>query len=138
MHTVACNVGRLVEVRVSSMRTLDEAMHYLSDLRGLFARLRGPLVNCADLRRNATEVYSQEVADTLIKTVTLLNSRVERAALILPRNNATFHLQTERMVRTSGHPNRRSFVEPAQAKAWLSPVLSAEERARLEEFLSET
>jgi hypothetical protein len=137
MHTVSCTVGRLVEVRLYSMRTLEEALAYLADLKAVFARVRGPLVSCGDMRQNTTEVYSPEVAASLVSTVGLLNSRVERAALIVPCENATFHLQTERMVRESGHKDRRSFVDPAEAKAWLSSALTREERARLERFIDE-
>jgi hypothetical protein len=137
MYTVTCVTGRLVEVRFLSMDTVDEARAYVADLTRLIGRLRGPVVSCGDVRRSTTHVYAPDVAQVMLAGVATLNERIERAALVLPPGNATFNLQTDRMVREAGHPSRRSFGSAAEAEAWLGEVLTGDERTRLEWFLAE-
>ena len=137
MYTVNCLTGRLVEVRFLSMDTADEARAYVADLGALLASLGGQVVSCGDVRRSKTGVYRPEVAEVMTVGVAALNPHFERVALIASPERATFNLQTGRMVRETGHPNRRSFVDPEEAKAWLGEVLTPDERARLDSFLAE-
>lgn len=137
MYTVTCVTGRLVEVRFLSMDTVDEARAYVADLVRLIERQPGPVVTCGDVRRSTTHVYAPEVAEVMLKGVATLNERIERAAVVLPPRNATFILQTERMVREAGHPSRRSFTSADDATAWLGQALTPDEQTRLEWFLDE-
>src|SRR5580700_7523606 len=137
MYTVNCLTGRLVEVRFFSMDTVDEARAYVADLGVLVASRGGQVVSCGDVRRSKTGVYRPEVAEVMTVGVGALNPRFERAALVVSPQRATFHLQTGRMVRETGHPNRRSFVDAEEAKGWLGQVLTQDERERLDWFLAE-
>ncbi|MGO9711682.1 MAG: hypothetical protein ACLQBL_22650 [Polyangiaceae bacterium] len=136
MYTVTCVTGRLVEVRFLSMDTVEEARAYVADLGALVAALGGQVVSCGDVRRSKTGVYRPEVAEVMTVGVAALNPRFERAALVVSPERATFNLQTGRMVREAGHANRRSFVDPEEAKAWLGEVLTPDESARLDAFLA--
>src|SRR5207248_609435 len=115
----------------------DDIRRYETDVRGVFATKPGQLIGVCDLRATKTEVYAPDVAQTLVEATSRYNERLERSAMILQKSHATLQLQTDRMVRETGHSNRRSFVDVAEAKAWLSSVLTREERARLEAFLAE-
>ena len=137
MYTVNCVTGRLVEVRFLSMDSADEARAYVANLGLLLSRLGGQVVSCGDVRRSKTEVYRPEVAEVMTVGIAALNPRFERVALVVSPERATFSLQTGRMVRETGHPNRRSFVDPDEARTWLGEVLTPEERARLGAFLAE-
>jgi len=137
MYSVTCVTGRLVEVRFLSMDTVEEARAYVADLSNLIGRLHGLVVPCGDVRRIATHIYAPGVAEIMLAGVAALNERIERAALVLPTRNATFDLQTGRMVREAGHASRRSFRSAGEAEAWLGQVLTPDERTRLEWFLAE-
>jgi hypothetical protein len=43
----------------------------------------------------------------------------------------------EGLLRHANHPNRRLCADPADAKAWLSSLLTREEQVRLDQFLKE-
>jgi hypothetical protein len=45
-------------------------------------------------------------------------------------------LQIERTVKNAGSPSRRTFRVQPELEAWLAEVLTAEERARLSQFLA--
>ena len=132
-------MGRLVEVRVYGLRTVSDVADYERELRGVFARHPGLLIGCCDTRppNNAVEVHPPDVAEALVGLLSRGNPRLEKSAILLPRGQATFYLQMDRLVRMAKHPDRRTFHEPAELKAWLSGSLDARERARLDEFLSE-
>ena len=80
-------------------------------------------------------VMSGEAAERMLPAIVSTNPRVERSATIASKNSPTALMQFLRLVRESHHPDRRLFYEPAALETWLSEILSAEEAARLHDFL---
>lgn len=135
MFTVERNVGRLVEVRVESLRSSSDAEAFIRAIRGAIVEAApARIVVCADHR--AVPIYTQAVSDRLVELFTSINQGIDRAGLIVARTNATFSLQIERIVRESQNPLRRVFYDPDTVTAWLSEVLTEPEVARMRAFLS--
>jgi len=135
MFTVECRVGRLVEARVTvqvlSMQALDQG---IAIGRSVLARRTEPIVVCADMR--AAKVFSPEVSQRFLEWATVVNVRLVRSAILVSPQNPTSVLQNERMSRETGHPQRRTFRDPAEVRGWLGEVLTPAEQRRLEEFLA--
>jgi hypothetical protein len=135
MFTVERQVGRLVEARVRELKNRQAADAYFQAITAAVVDAPSPhrAVICADHR--PVVIYPPVVADRLVELFTSVNKRVERAALIVARSNATVSLQIERIVRESDNANRRVFYDVEPAQAFLSEVLSAAEKARVRRFL---
>ncbi|MFZ5893202.1 MAG: hypothetical protein ACOY0T_19235 [Myxococcota bacterium] len=65
------------------------------------------------------------------------NARVERSAALASRESEVAVLQFLRLIRESGHPNRKLFFEADELISWLSEVLTPPEQQRLQDFLAE-
>ena len=79
---------------------------------------------------------SDEASERALEMLTRNNPRVERSAILTAENSPVAVLQFLRLVRASGHPQRRLFSETNEMTTWLAEVLSPAEGARLWEFLS--
>jgi hypothetical protein len=132
MFTIECNVGRLVELRIQPPLTLQELRLWPPQANRIFARVRGQVVACTDLRN--ARVFTPEVTKQLLALLRGETPHIERAA-ILVGESAVFSMQIARMFREIGGSTRRSFPEPEPAVDWLSELLTAAEVARLREFL---
>jgi hypothetical protein len=64
------------------------------------------------------------------------NPRLERSAILLSQEHATFNLQVERVVREAKNSARRTFRDAAAMVAWLGESLTAAERDSVARFLS--
>ena len=138
MFTVERHVGRLVEARVHQLENRAAGDAYFTAITAAVVDVPTTqrAVICADHR--PVIIYPPAVADRLVELFTSVNKRVERAALIVARSNATVSLQIQRIVRESDNAFRRVFYDVAQAQAFLSEILSGAERARVKRFLSGT
>jgi hypothetical protein len=118
--------GQLVVARVRRLATPDDVDAYI---RAFAPVLVGGVARylCAD-HRPAT-VYSPAVADRLVEIFTSLNRTWARAALIVSPLNATMNMQLTRVVGAPKNPERRLFADAESAEAFLSDVLSHDERA---------
>ena len=135
MFTVESRVGRLLEARIESLRTLDRANAYSDAIAQVVQRAPGhePMILCADHR--AVAIYPQPVADQLASLFGAMNRRLLRIALLVAPTNATLSMQLGRIVREANNPDRRVFLVPAEAEAFLGEVLTGSERTRLARFL---
>jgi hypothetical protein len=133
--TVECNVGRVVEARVMTLRNADDVTQFAMAMRAEFMRSRRKCVICADVR--AITLLSPTVADLMIGVLANGNPHLERSTILLPAKGAAFHLQAERLVRDSKCADRRTFRNPQEMVASLDEVLDDAERARVRVFLSE-
>jgi hypothetical protein len=124
-----------VEARVFHLRTREDADMYSKALAAEVARFPGPSILCADHR--PVTIYAPEVAVRLAELFSLMNTRLERAALLVAPSNATLILQLGRIVRDAKFGKRQVFREPEPALAHLSQGLDAEELARAATFLEE-
>ncbi|NUP12583.1 MAG: hypothetical protein HOW73_41595 [Polyangiaceae bacterium] len=127
--------GRLLEARVHSLTTLEDARAYTADLVRITGTSSEPLVLCADHRR--VRIYSQVVSDELASLFGKMNSRLERVVVIVSRSNATLALQLERIVREAHNPMRHVYYDVPPAIEFLRGSLGPAEVARATVFLNE-
>ncbi len=133
MYSVECRVGRLVEARVVSLKTMAEFEAYQRAVVEAFARVPGKPIGCCDLRPG--QLFPPDVADALVGMLARGGTRLHRSAILLPFGNASLYMQIERLVREARTPDRKTFRVVANLDTWLAEVLTDEELARLREFL---
>ncbi len=126
--------GKLVTYRVGSPIDDVNAAQAAAELRTTIVAVGRPVVVCTDLTDART--FSERVADEFVVLMRSDNPKIERSALLLSDTSATFLLQMDRMVREAASPARRIFRDRQALRGWLHPVLSNEEGAALEAFLS--
>ena len=134
MFTVTVRVGRLVEARLTSLADVDEVTRFERAMAEAFASVGGRSVVCADWRQ--ANILPPAVADRLTALLHRGNPHVERSAILLAREHATFNLQVERLVRESQNPARKTFRAPEPMVDYLAAVLTPTEKARVAEFLA--
>ena len=64
------------------------------------------------------------------------NPRIERAALLVPKEAVALRRQLEHLLGEAHHPNRLLCLDATRVQSWLFPVLTEAERARLRLFLA--
>jgi hypothetical protein len=135
MLAVANRIGCLIEIRAASPLPPLERQQGLADLAATVDRIKGKLVVCIDGRR--LKIMPADGIEGLIQIMRKDNPRVERSAFLLPADNAILQMQSARVLRAAGNPDRRAFLDAGELKDWLCPVLTPAERARLRDFLSD-
>jgi hypothetical protein len=135
MFTVTVRVGRLVEARLTSLADVDEVGRFERAMGEAFASVGVRSVVCADWR--VANILPPEVADRLTALLQRGNPHVERSAILLAREHATFNLQVERLVREAQNPARRTFREAPPLVDYLGAVLTPSEKSRAADFLAE-
>jgi hypothetical protein len=130
------HVGRLVEVRA------EAGYRNPADVDAIFAEIgkqvatvpeSQKIVFVIDWRR--CPVMSSDAAERMLPSITSTNPRAERSATIASRNSPTALMQFLRLVRESGHADRRLFYDVAELERWLGEILTPEEASRLHAFL---
>jgi hypothetical protein len=134
MLSVENHVGRLIELRMTSPMTLEDLAGAHEQLSRVMAAHAGLVVGCTDLL--GARVFSQPMTERLAALIRQESPRVERNAMFVGES-AVFSMQTERIIRDAGFPNRRAFRAAPDISAWLGEVLDADERRRLTDFLRE-
>ncbi|NUQ79358.1 MAG: hypothetical protein HUU21_38095 [Polyangiaceae bacterium] len=129
MYTIQRNVGRLVEAVMQARVTREDIDAAGRAIAEVAQAMEGQGVVIGDYR--ATKFLLEEDVAALLQVLRRYNDRIERSAILVSERSAVGVLQMERMVRESGHPLRRAFRDVHEAAAWLSEVLTPEERARL-------
>jgi hypothetical protein len=124
-------VGRLVEIRIASPVSLEEAVRWGRDHDALVDRVTGPYVCFVDLV-DAT-VFPPDVVEAYVSTMKS-EGRLVRTGTLLNKS-PTFGLQIQRMIREANHPDRKAFRDPDELEVWLGEVLHDDERARLRDLL---
>jgi len=134
MFSVANNVGSLLEIRVASPLTMEDAMSLFKQIyktmpRGTVARV---IVDARGLR-----IADPAVIDAVVMMMRQDNPGVERNAFLM-HGGAVLHMQSERMLKELGVTNRRAFQNRTEAEEWLAEVCPPPEKNRLRRFLDET
>lgn len=133
MYEVVNRVGKLVEIRIWSPVTPEEAQAWAREHDRVVAAA-GPryvcFVDLFDARvfpQHAVDAYTSVMKEEphLLRTGTLLS------------HSPTSALQVRRMLREIDNPVRRAFTEVPPLLDWLDPVLTPAESARLREALAE-
>ncbi len=136
MYSVANRAGRLLEIRVASPFTAQDAMAMFKQIYRTMPREKGLALVIADLR--ALRLIDPDVVDLVTGFMRLDNPYVERNAFLVSDASALLLIQSERMVKQSGTTMRRSFRLRTEAETWMGELLSPVERARMKVFLDET
>jgi hypothetical protein len=134
MFSVVNTVGDLLEIRVASPLSMDDAMALFKKIyktmpRGRTSRV---IVDARGLR-----IVDPAVVDAVVLMMKQDNPWVARNAFLVAEG-ALMAIQVERMLKELGVSNRKAFKVRRDAEDWLAEVCTPEERARLRRFLDET
>jgi hypothetical protein len=130
------HMGRLIEARVFALQTAYDAKAYAQALKEQVQKMTADApILVADHR--PVVIYPQAAADCLAELFEDMNSRLDRAALIVAPTNATLLLQIDRIVREARFEKRRVFRTEGAAIDFLESALDAGEMARARIFLAE-
>ncbi|HWB73778.1 MAG TPA: hypothetical protein VG755_02460 [Nannocystaceae bacterium] len=127
MWSIVHEVGALVEIRIWSPVSADEATAWAAEHERTIANIADEYVCFVDLV-GATVFPPAAVA--AYTAVMKDEPRLRRTAALLGANPVQ-SLQVDRMMRDADNPMRRAFATPVQVLAWLDPVLGPLERVRL-------
>ena len=127
MYTIDNVVGALVEIRIWSPVSVDEAVEWALDHERVVNSTRGEYVCFVDLVH--ASVFPQKVADAY--TAVMRDELRLRRTGVLLGESAVQSLQVDRMLRETGNPVRRAFREVPDLLGWLDPTLGPVERGRL-------
>jgi hypothetical protein len=128
-------VGKLVEVWVRRFDSVLEVNAFRHALYVTFVEGGTPAVQVADFR--STAVFSQDIASSWLEVMRWEHTRLQRAAVLLERGNATFNLQVERLINESGGSGlRHVFYRQSELQQWMSSAMSTQERMRAFEVLT--
>jgi hypothetical protein len=127
--------GRLVEAWALRFDSASDVAMFGMQSSQAIAEVAGHVVICSDYSN--LQSLPSDVLPSFVDVLRRANPRLDRAALVMPRQGTTLRHQMEGMLRRAIHPNRRLCADSAEAKAWLSSLLSREEQLRLDEFLRE-
>lgn len=129
--------GRLLVARVFALWTEADAVEYAQRFqlltRAVPANTRPVLI--ADHR--PVRVYPAAVAQRLVELFAVMNTPLERVALVVAPNNVPLTLQLQRLVDSAEYSARRLFSDPNDALAHVSAVLDPVESAAAAAFLDD-
>ena len=131
---VATPAGRLVTFRVISPLEDANAARAAADLRRAIASIEGQAIVCTDVTQART--LAPTTADAFVRAMRADNPKIERSAIYLGAQSATFLMQLERMIREAASAARRTFRDPVELQAWLGPLLNEAEQEALREFIA--
>jgi hypothetical protein len=135
MFAAEHRIGRLVEAWALRFDSSSDVAMFGMQSGQAIADLPGKVVICSDYSN--LQALPTDVIPAFVDVLRRANARLDRAALVMPRHGTTLRHQMEGMLRKAHHPNRRLCADSAEAKAWLSSLLTREEQIRLDEFLRE-
>jgi hypothetical protein len=126
-------VGRLVEIHVTDLRSMEEMEQFGFQVMETVKAVPGRAVSVVDLR--LPRIFAPDVAESLEEMLRRANPKIERSAILLAPSHAIFALQLERLIREAANPARRSFRDPTKLREWAADILSEAEQARLATFV---
>ena len=129
--------GRLLEIDIAAgYRVPQDVDFMMAAIAQALARVpeRTRVVIAADWR--PCKLFTPEVSERVVAMFTRDNARIERSAILHTVDQATSVLQVMRLIRESGHPNRKVFTDTEDMRGFLDQVLNERERTRLQQFLA--
>jgi hypothetical protein len=132
MYEVGNRAGKLVEIRIWSPVTVEEAVAWARDHDRVVAGVGGPYVCLVDLLD--ARVFPQAAVDAYTSVMKSEPNLLRTGTLL--SYSPTSALQVRRMLREIDNPVRRAFSEVPPLLDWLDPVLTVPERARLRVVLA--
>jgi hypothetical protein len=138
-NTASLSVGRLLEVRANAgYRTPADVDAIFEAIGRELAKLPADAHHVTVVDWRHCPLMSPEAAEHMRKKIASVNSSTERSAAFARDDAPLAVLQFVRLIRDANLPDRKLFVHGDELYNWLSEVLTAEERARLKAFLSES
>jgi len=132
-------VGRLLEIRASAgYRTRADVDAMFAQIEREGAKLPAGVQHVAVVDWRHCPLMSPEAAEQMLHKITSINTHTERSAALAREDAPLAVLQFVRLIRDANLPNRKLFVHTSELVAWLSEVLTAPERERLQAFLNES
>lgn len=132
---VSLHEGRLVEIRIEGqMRTRNDIQEFADIFSSKIEQAGRKVVIIADYRR--AMVFAPDRSEEWGELIRSASPYVERSAILLDQERATFNLQLQRSVLRAPNRNRKLFYKVDEARSWLSDALTDLERARLMRFLA--
>jgi hypothetical protein len=131
---VEAGVGRVLALRLRRLRDLNDVRSLGASLREAMRRVGRHVIIFSDMRRMAP--IPQHLADSWSRDMRAANKVLERAGILLDRDNITFNLQLERVVRCAGNPRRRVFYDKHELRDWLAGSATSAELAHIDELLA--
>ena len=137
-NTCKINVGRLLEIDVAAgYRTVGDVDAMIGLIVAEVASLPEPtkVVIAADWR--PCPLFTPEVSARVIQMLSTDAARIERSGILHSAAQPTSVLQVFRLIKETGvlGEQRRIFTDVDAMASFLGEVLTAEERARLAQFL---
>ena len=132
MWHVSNPAGRLIVSKWTVLRTVEDAQAWRKAVLDLIVKV-GHVVVCADWTE--ASILPPDVAPFVLSMLSGTNAHVDRVAVLLAPDHATFNLQAERLVRDAKNSARRTFRDRAAQLLWLGEQLTPAELQAAEEFL---
>ena len=137
-NTASLTVGRLLEVRANAgYRTPADVDAIFEAIGQQLSKLPADAHHVAVVDWRNCPLRSPEASEHLLKKIASVNPRVTRSAAFARDDAPLAVLQFVRLIRDANLPDRKLFVNQHELYAWLSEVLTFDERARLKAFLAE-
>jgi hypothetical protein len=133
-YEVPAPAGRVVLARWRRLVDVAHAEAYRAAIFSAVGAVDGPVVVCADWR--FADIVAPEVTPVITSMLVGVAHRIERSAIALAKQHATFNLQAERVVREAGNPARRTFRDTEQMLAWVGEVTTPQEHVAMRAFLA--
>jgi hypothetical protein len=132
---VALHAGRLLEIRIEGqMRTRRDIQEFEEIFMAKIEEAKRNVVIIADYRQAI--VFAPERAEEWGTLIRSASPFIDRSAILLDQQRATFNLQLQRSVLRAQNRNRKMFFHAEEARLFLSAVLTDLERARLGRLLA--
>ncbi len=132
---IGLHAGRLLEIRIyGQIRTRTDVEECNDAIWERISEIKRNIVIIADYRQ--AMVFAPERAEEWAEIIRGMSHRIERSAILLDQQRATFNLQLQRSVIRAENRDRKLFFSPEEAQAWINPVLEDLERARVVRFLA--
>ena len=130
-------IGRLVEISLHNVLAVEDMTALRNRLWTLLSQVEGRAAIWVDARE--IELFSSEVATTLIHMFRVDNPKVERSAYLF-NGRASLALQVDRVINEAKGvgrvPPRRTFREPRAAGDWIKEALTEPaERQRVDDLI---
>jgi hypothetical protein len=132
VFTVENRAGRLLEAKVTQLKTRDDALAYAKEVGRVLAAMPETPQPILWADHRAVVVYPPPVTEQLLVLFAAMNARLERVAILVAPTNATLLMQLRRIVREARYESRRVFTEASEARGFLGQLLGPTEHMRLD------
>ena len=137
-NTAVIRTGRLLEIRAEAgYRTAEDVNRIFEEISRETAKLDASTRSVVIVDWRKCPVMSPDAVTRMAEGIGQVNARTERSATLAASDSPTAVLQFVRLIRDSGHPDRKLFFERPALVEWLAEVLTPVELERLNAFLDE-